>query len=210
MGPGVQCTIQGTVRGNRLEFTYQEPAAHGEGWFELSADGSSFSGQWHPDGIPQWGAWTGSRVGFGGLWDSTFGLMRLLDEGGLVHGFYEMAGAATVEGRLSGDRLTFTYREPRVGGEGWFKLSPDGLFFDGQWRQEGGGPWQPWQGRKLLPQAGLTWLVVLETPWQRLPDGQGIRLRPHAPRVLFAGAAGAGTAPLLQQRGGAQAAAAAS
>ena len=167
MGPGVQCTIQGAVRGNRLEFTYQEPAAHGEGWFELSADGSSFSGQWHPEGVPHWGAWTGSRVGFGGLWGSSFGLLRLFDEGDLVRGFYEMAGTATVEGRLSGDRLTFTYREPRAGGEGWFKLSPDGLSFDGQWRQEGGGPWQPWEGRKMLPQAGLSWLVVLETPWQR-------------------------------------------
>jgi hypothetical protein len=164
---GVKCRVQGEVQGDRLEFTYREPNAAGEGWFELSADGSSFSGRWHPQESPQWGAWTGARVGYGGLWESSFGLLRLVEEDDHVHGFYEMAGVAEIDGRRSGDRLDFTFREPKAGGEGWFELGPDGLSFAGQWRPDGGGAWQPWQGRRMLPQAGMAWLVVLETPWQR-------------------------------------------
>jgi hypothetical protein len=162
-----ECPVQGEVRDGRLEFTYQEPHASGEGYFNMSADGSSFSGWWHPNGSSQWGMWVGGRVGFGGLWDSSFGLMRLAEEGDRVHGFYEMTGVAAIDGRRSGDQLKFTYREPKAGGEGWWELAPDGLAFHGEWRPEGAAEWQPWQGRRILPQAGMSWLVVLETPWQR-------------------------------------------
>jgi hypothetical protein len=167
MAQDVECRIQGKVRDGRLEFRFQEPEAGGEGWFELSADGSAFSGQWHPDGVPQWGPWTGSRVGFGGLWDSTFGLLRLIEEGDRVRGFYEVGGTATLDGRRTEDRLEFTYSEPKAGGKGWFGLAPDGQHFEGQWLPEGGEEWQPWRGRRIAPQAGTMWLVVLETPWQR-------------------------------------------
>jgi hypothetical protein len=167
IGPGAKARIQGQARGGRLEFTYQEPNTSGEGWFELSADGSSFSGRWRQDGTEPWGTWVGGRVGFGGLWESSFGLLRLVEEGDHVRGFYEGAGSSSIDGRLDSDRLEFTYREPKAAGEGRFELAPDGLSFDGQWRPEGGASWMPWQGRRLLPQAGVSWLVVLETPWQR-------------------------------------------
>jgi hypothetical protein len=165
---GTHCTLDGEVRGDRLVFTYQEPGARGEGWFELTRKGQAFAGQWRADGDPQWRPWVGSRVGFDGLWDTDFGRMRLVQEGERVHGFYELGGGSTVEGRVEGNELTFTYREPNSGGEGQFLLSPDGLTFQGEWRQEGKQGWLSWQGVRTLPRADLTWLVVLEVPWHAI------------------------------------------
>jgi hypothetical protein len=150
-----------------LNFRYQEPAVQGEGWFELIRKGHAFAGQWHPDGVDGWAEWTGERVGFDGLWDSDFGLLRLVQDGDLVHGFYEVAGGSTIEGRLDGDQLIFTYQEPTVSGEGRFVLADNGLTFHGQWKPAGGTGLLPWRGSRVLPRRGLTWLVVLEAPWQR-------------------------------------------
>src|SRR5271166_4230019 len=71
------CLIDGEVVNGRLNFTYQEPAVRGEGWFELIRNGNAFSGQWHPDGALGSADWTGERIGFDGLWNSDFGLLRL-------------------------------------------------------------------------------------------------------------------------------------
>jgi hypothetical protein len=162
-----RCLISGEVDGRRLHFKYQEPVVQGEGWFDLIRGGNAFAGQWHPDGVAGWAEWTGERVGWDGLWDSDFGLLRLVREGELVHGFYEATGSSTIEGRLEGDQLVFTYQEPTVRGEGRFALAEDGLSFQGQWKPEGAAAWLPWRGARVLPRPGLTWLVVLEAPWQR-------------------------------------------
>ena len=164
---GAQCLVEGEVRNGRLSFRYQEPAVRGEGWFELLRSGNGFTGQWHPDGVDGLAEWTGERLGFEGLWNSDFGLLRLVREGDVVHGFYEATGGSTIEGRLDGDQLVFTYQEPTVRGEGRFVLAEDGLSFQGEWKPEGTAPWQPWRGTRVLPQPGVTWLVVLEAPWQR-------------------------------------------
>jgi hypothetical protein len=59
-------TVEGTVgRGGKLIFTYSEPTASGEGWFELSDDCMSISGLWRPDGGGQWFEWEGYRAGAG-------------------------------------------------------------------------------------------------------------------------------------------------
>ena len=59
-------TIDGSVgRDGRLVFTYTEPTASGEGWFELSGDSMSISGMWRPDGGGQWFEWEGYRAGAG-------------------------------------------------------------------------------------------------------------------------------------------------
>lgn len=61
---GGMCTVAGTVDSSgRLAFTYQEPSASGEGWFELAPDGSSFSGQWRARGSSVWSDWDGYRSG---------------------------------------------------------------------------------------------------------------------------------------------------
>lgn len=164
---GSECPVEGKVSEGRLTFTYQEAAVHGEGWFELARRGNAFSGQYRPDGQEQWQRWEGERIGFDGLWNTSFGLMRLVQEGDQVIGFYEAGGAAEIDGQREDSRLVFDYREPRVRGRGRFELAADGLSFQGEWNPRGGSAWMPWQGIRVRPQPDLTWLVVIEAPWQR-------------------------------------------
>jgi len=163
--PGVENAIEGTVQDGTFRFRYREADAQGEGWFVLERYGK-FSGQWRPDGVEQWGGWVGQRA-FDGIWDSTFGPLRLIQDEDRVHGSYEGLGSSTIEGRIDGERLVFRYQEPMAQGEGWFALAEDGLHFEGQWKQDGTTQWGPWRGRRLVRKAGLVWLVVLEGYWQR-------------------------------------------
>lgn len=159
-----ECFIEGQVKDGTLSFRYQEPAIEGDGRFRLARHGR-FNGQWRPDGDENWHPWHGFRQ-FDGIWESSFGLMRLIQEPERVFGFYEGAGSSSLEGRVDGDRLGFRYREPRAAGKGSFELSPDCFAFEGQWQQDGQASWRPWQGRRLLPNPGVRWLVVLEANWQ--------------------------------------------
>ncbi len=54
--------VAGVVEGDKLTFSYREGDTEGEGWFELSDDGESFSGKWREDKSTKWRAWTGTRV----------------------------------------------------------------------------------------------------------------------------------------------------
>jgi hypothetical protein len=159
-----RCTIRGAIRDGRFHFAYQEPTVAGEGWFELVAHGK-FAGEWRPKGTEKWSSWIGRR-GFDGIWESSFGLLRLVQEPDRVVGFYEGPGPSTLEGRLKDGRLSFTYREPRARGEGYFELAPDAVGFQGEWRADGAQQWAPWQGRRLAAVPGLRWLVVIEAHWQ--------------------------------------------
>src|SRR5947207_1439149 len=85
------CLLRGQVSGNRLDFRYQEPTIEGEGFFELQRS-CKFVGKWHSDGQAGWATWIGER-GFEGIWDSTFGLLRAVQEDGQVLGFYERFGS---------------------------------------------------------------------------------------------------------------------
>lgn len=164
---GAPCPIRGSVRGRKFVFRYQEPDVRGEGWFELRRRGRALAGQFRPEGAGGWGPWDGERVGFDGLWNTSFGLVRLLEEGDAVRGFYEVGGAASLRGRLKGGCLTFQYREPKARGRGVLELADDGLSFRGQWKPQGAAAWSPWTGVRVRPQPDLVWLVVLEAPWQR-------------------------------------------
>ncbi len=53
--------IIGTVSGTKFTFKYIEPGVTGEGYFELSPDGATFTGQWRPAGRESWSSWTGRR-----------------------------------------------------------------------------------------------------------------------------------------------------
>lgn len=158
-------TIEGNVTDHRLRFRYQEPTTAGEGWFDLLRPGK-FQGRWRPLGSTRWGDWVGTR-GFEGVWQSSFGRLRLVETKEGVRGFYEGAGSSTIHGRFEGDRLVFRYQEPTTTGEGWFELAPDGTGFHGEWKAEGSEAWQTWEGKRLLPMPGVVWLVVLEAHWQR-------------------------------------------
>lgn len=158
--------IWGQVEGNRLHFHYQEPGVvGGEGWFELVRPGR-FEGQWREEGQELWGPWIGER-GFEGIWNTSFGLVRLVQEGERVIGFYEGLGSSTIDGSVDGEVFSFRYQEPNAAGDGRFTLAEDGMSFRGEWKPDGGAVWQPWAGYRLWPQPGRIWLVVLEAHWQR-------------------------------------------
>lgn len=157
--------IEGTVKGALLNFTYEEPGERGEGSFRLLRWGK-FVGTYLQDGTARARRWDGER-GWDGIWDSDFGRVRLIEENGRLHGFYEGAGPSVIDGEIRNGQLEFRYREPRVSGEGRFRLTDEGLAYEGEWRKEGDADWLPWHGRRLRAEPGLTWLLVLEAHWQR-------------------------------------------
>ncbi len=158
--------IEGRVKGRRLNFNYREPGVSGEGWFDLLRP-CRFVGRWRPDGSDRWFDWTGES-GFDGIWNSTFGPLKLSeDDDGSIKGFYELGGPSSIEGTVSAGTMEFGYREPNASGKGSFTLADDTLSFAGTWRQDGTLLSQPWEGRRMLPMPGVSWLVVLEAHWQR-------------------------------------------
>jgi hypothetical protein len=167
-----EAKIDGKIDHGKLVFRYQEPTVEGEGWFELTGRGKTFAGQFRPDGSPRWETWEGERIGFDGLWNTTFGLMRLIEEGDRVHGFYEVGGNSTIDGQRKGNKLIFSYREPQAQGKGRYELAKDGLSFQGEWRPQGEKHWRPWTGIRVRPRPDITWLVVVEAPWQRFLSDQ--------------------------------------
>ena len=165
-------TVRGIVDGRVLELRYQEAGVEGEAKFTLSEDGQSFEGVWRADGSTTWAAWNGRRtevtpLGFDGLWQTSFGAMRLTRQGDDVRGAYDYAsGSATIEGQIKEDRLIFRYKEPEIEGSGWFELSEDQLSFNGQWRPDGQQQWSSWTGKRKVPVPGRVWLVILEANWE--------------------------------------------
>ena len=133
--------------------------------------------------------------GWDGIWATDFGRVRLIEETGRVHGLYECAGPASIEGLARGGVLEFRYREPKVSGEGRFEIAEGGASFAGNWRAAGDDKWSSWSGRRVEPQAGFTWLVVLEAHWQR-SFAEGEYAFGNMLREIFARSAGV----LVRQR----------
>jgi hypothetical protein len=164
--------IHGPVEGSKWRFAYTEPNATGEGSFTMSKDGMSFTGQWREKGSVQWQPWAGRRAGaevqdFSGVWNTSFGLMRLIQKDTTVTGCYSYAGQAEVTGQVKAGVLQFTYTESTGDkGSGEFKLSADGSGFTGTWKTTDGKQGGAWQGTRVKPMAGRTWLVVLEAHWE--------------------------------------------
>lgn len=161
---GIPCQIEGRLDGEKFVFRYQDPSGTGEGWFELARFGQ-FRGQFRLDGTETWLGWEGQRE-WDGIWETSFGRMRLIQEADRIHGFYDGAGPARIEGRIQGKRLVFRYFEPQVRGEGWFQLDEDAQSFTGAWHPDGATGWGDWIGRRVQPNPGLTWLMVIEAQWQ--------------------------------------------
>lgn len=103
---------------------------------------------------------------FSGLWESSYGRMRLSQLDGQVTGSYSYASGSSISGSMDGARLTFRYAEPDAQGEGWFELREEGRSFEGRWRPAGSEVWQPWSGRRVTPETGKIYLVVLEAYWE--------------------------------------------
>lgn len=163
--PSSKGSLEGRIDGARLRFRYREPTEGGEGEFRFLRSGR-FAGTYRPDGTEGVRPWNGER-GFDGVWETSFGRMRLVEDGASVRGSYEGAGPSLIEGTATGRELAFRYREPRASGEGRFALASDGLAFSGEWRDEANPLWRSWSGRRLFPEPGVGWLVVLEAHWQK-------------------------------------------
>ena len=68
-----------------------------------------------------------AEADFAGEWDTTFGRLSLKVDGKSAAGTYVVGGGAVndLKGEIDGGKLTFSYSEPSVTGEGSFTLSAD-------------------------------------------------------------------------------------
>ena len=101
-----------------------------------------------------------------GLWETSYGRMRLSQKGAKVSGEYSYSALSTIDGEIEGGRLTFKYSEGETGGEGWYELAEDGESFEGRWREDGAERWSRWKGTRVRPERGIVWLVILEAHWE--------------------------------------------
>ncbi|MBI1900624.1 MAG: hypothetical protein HYS13_05880 [Planctomycetia bacterium] len=170
-GPAV---VEGKVDGKKLTFRYHETTETGQGWFEMAEDGQSFAGQWKAQGAEAWQDWSGKRIAppekdkpsYAGVFHSSYGGMRLVQDGANVRGIYGLGGGSTIEGNVENGALKFTYNESGVAGEGSFEMSADGGVLFGLWRQDGTNAWATWVAGRRPQVEGLVWLVVLEARWE--------------------------------------------
>lgn len=164
-------TIKGAIFGNSFAFRYEDSAEKGQAKFELSADGASFVGRYLANGTNQWQKWDGRRAlpkGYQGLWDTSFGMMRLTVKGNEVTGVYAFGGhESTIAGEIKNKRLVFRYNEPTLKGSAWFELSDDEESISGMYRPDGERDWLPWTGDREVAKIGEKWLVILEANWEQ-------------------------------------------
>lgn len=167
-------SVEGTVKDREAIFRYQERSAHGEGRFQLSTDGASFTGTWRQEGNESWSPWSGRRsrdeipggAGFEGLWISSYGRLRLQATAQGFTGVYAHGGGARIDGKVVEGRLTFRYDEGGAQGEGLFELAAGGRALLGRWRAEGTREWKTWNAIRLQARNDRSWLVVFEAPWE--------------------------------------------
>ena len=188
--------IAGDVDGGVLTFRYREPQATGTGWFKLKRHGM-FSGRWTEDGRGVGSFWHGHRE-FDGVWQTSFGPLRLVQEADRIIGFYEAPGggrmesnggvpASTMAPRRNGhempadarppsgaaqlgigNRFVYRLQEGEIRGEGCVELDEQQMSLEGKSRGEKQASWRNWTGRRIVPEPELQWLVVLEAHWQRM------------------------------------------
>jgi len=179
---GTENTIEGTAAAGRLVFRYAEAQEKGTGWFRLRREGH-FAGEYLAEGHLRPLPWQGWRA-FDGLWDTSLGRLRFVQEAERVLGWSEHDIAASLDGRAEGGRLAFRLQAPKFAGRGTLELDAAGYAASGEW-QEDGQPARPLGSRRVVPRQGLTWLVVLEAHWQRALDDSEFAFG-HMLRELFA------------------------
>ncbi len=173
--------IEGRASARHFDFRYREADEAGEGWFELADDGARFRGRWRADGSEEWADWNGERpgataptAGCAGVWTSSFGTLRLEQDGALVRGSYSQPPGSRIEGRLSAGVLRGSYSEPDgTRGRVVLEFSADREHFRGAWRaglegtlELGDEGASTWTGRRAHPIPGRKWLIVLEAHWE--------------------------------------------
>lgn len=111
---------------------------------------------------------------FAGMWDTTYGRMRLAGDGAHVQGTYTYSGVSEIAGDVEGRVLHATYTEPDgTQGRAVLELAPGGARFDGVWRAGLDQSLaldtphaQGWSGTRVEPVPGRVWLVILEAHWE--------------------------------------------
>lgn len=88
---------------------------------------------------------------FGGIWDTTYGEMRITQRGTKVTGTYT-SGEGLIEGEVVGDELRVRWHERgnQTGGYATYKMSDDGNAFTGPWNYDTDPERQAgtWSGRR--------------------------------------------------------------
>ena len=104
--------------------------------------------------------------GFEGLWETTYGRLRLQVDGDQVRGSYASSAASKLEGTIRGSKLEFRYTEADSSGAGTFELGDEGQSLKGRWRAEGSREWAPWTGERVVADPSVRWFVILEARWE--------------------------------------------
>jgi hypothetical protein len=165
---GAENTLEGTVEAGRFTFRYEEAHERGTGWFRLRRP-SSFGGEYLAERNTRPLPWQGWR-GYDGLWDTSVGRLRLVQEAGRVWGSSELDASIRLEGDLeTGGRLAFRLEGAELKGGGHFDLDSAGYMLDGEWGEDGQSAGTI-GGQRAMPRPALTWLVVLEAHRQRVLD----------------------------------------
>ncbi len=102
---------------------------------------------------------------FVGLWETTYGRVRLIEDNGQISGIYEISGPAKLQGHVQNKILKFKYEEEGNAGIGEFQISPGGQAFTGKWRHSASDSWSPWNGTRVAPEPGISQLILLEGDW---------------------------------------------
>jgi predicted esterase len=148
--------VKGTVKGNVLNFDYEEGQAKGSAEFTLDASGNAFTGKFQVHGGRS-GPWNGWRpdpqakgdkaVSLPGLWLTDLGLMELSQDGEKVKGRLALRGGSSIDGDAASRRLDFRFQSFQSG-RGWFDFAADGKSFAGAGNTDGFAPWFGWKGRR--------------------------------------------------------------
>lgn len=85
--------------------------------------------------------------GFQGTWQTTYGELKMINTQGGINGLY-YNGKASLSGRVSGNRLDFTWKESTGSGSGYFILSSDKMTFSGYWFINDDTKFQ-WEGKRI-------------------------------------------------------------
>ena len=160
--------IKGKVDGKVLTYEFSEGTAKGDAKWTLAESGRSFEGGFQVRGGRGgvWSGWQpdpsaskGEPAKFSGFWLTSLGLMELKQEGANVTGKFALRGDSTIDGKVKGRELTFTFKAFR-GGKGFFDLSSDGKTLEGAAADDGSVNWFGWSGRPAPEYSNHTPLVA--------------------------------------------------
>lgn len=153
------CVLVALLIGGAWALASKRPSA-------VPASGPTNAAQTGVVNAPTFERRSAAETTFDGLWDSSFGRMRLSVDGSSVTGSYASVRGSKIVGTIDGDRLEFTYKEPESRGEGWFEMSEDCASLSGKWRAAGTQGWRGWSATRVRAPSDRVWLVILEAHWE--------------------------------------------